>query len=123
MRPVGEVRDLIADALTLAGVICLPYPPDTAGLPIAFLDAVQLDFAEPGTFCGTTTMKSSLMHLCARNDMSGGLDILEGSIGKVVETVEGITGLDVSVTGAMSGTTSLDGADVLAVTYDLVITL
>lgn len=112
-------RQAIADAVTAAGCVCTPYPPDAPVPPVAFVEGVSLAFVD--AFCTVAQATFSLVLAEQRNDRESGMRDLESLLPNVVAGLSAIQGLVLSE--AQSGTTQIGGQEVPAVILTATATL
>ena len=119
MTTVADARQVLASAVTAAGLETLPYPPDNPSPPIAFVDDVAVDFTG-GTgsgayFCLPGSALATVVQIAQRNDRPGAMAYLEGLMPSVLVALNEIEGL--RVMAAQSGQLNVGGQDLPAVTY------
>lgn len=107
MGAISDARQVIADAITAAGIPCEPYPPDTttpSPTGSAWVETVVVN-AAAGGFCGLGEAEITAVAVGARNDRTGSLLMLEDQVPALVDALSGIPGLQ--VTGLQTGTTEV----------------
>jgi hypothetical protein len=110
---VAAARQVIADAVTAAGCVCTPYPPDSPIPPVAFVEGVGVTFID--AFCTVAQARFSIVLAEQRNDRESGMRDLETLLPDVVAGLSAIPGLVLSE--AQSGTTQIGGQEVPAVVF------
>lgn len=123
MSALGDARAFLAQAVTSAGLECLPYPPDSTTPPIAFVDSLAVDY-EPGSgwsFCETGMATATITSCGQRNDKAGAMQSLESMIAPALAKLHAIPGVRVSA--VQSGTADVGGAELPAVLYTVTFAL
>jgi hypothetical protein len=117
MAALTDARAHLAEAVTAAGLECLPYPPDSVTPPIAFVDTITVDF-EAGagwSFCMTGMATATITSCAQRNDKAGATKGLENLVNPAVAALYGIDGVRVSA--VQSGVADIGGTELPAVVY------
>lgn len=117
MAALDDARTALADAVTGAGLECLPYAPDTLSAPLAFVDEVALNFESGfagGSFCLPAQATAAIVMTAQRHDRPGSTQYLETLLTDVLDALHAIPG--VRVTAATSGSLSIDGQGIPATT-------
>jgi len=118
MSALDDSRTELANAVTAAGIECLPYPPDAPAPPLAFVDNLTMDFTAntyAQSFCVPGLVTATIVTIAQRNDMPGSTNYLEGFIPAVLDSLFGIAGL--RIVSAQSGQANVGGQDLPAVVY------
>jgi hypothetical protein len=116
---IAAARQAIADAVTAAGCVCTPYPPDSPVPPVAFIEGVGIAFVD--AFCTVAQATFTLVVAEQRNDRESGMRDLEALLPNVVAGLSAIPGLVLAE--AQSGTTQIGGQEVPAVVLTATATL
>lgn len=119
MGAVTDVRAALADAVTVAGLPCTPYPPDALSPPAAFVDSLSIDFAGGSgfSFCLSGLARGSIVTVAQRNDKAGATQFLEDLMGPILEQLEEMDGM--RVVSVDSGTANVSGVDLPSVVYSV----
>lgn len=108
-------RQQLADAVTSAGLPCLPYEPDNASPPIAFVDQMHYDYETPVSFAIPAMCRAVIVTCGQRNDRQGSLSALESLTDPIVDALQTIP--DLSMRDVISGNTEIGRAVMPAVSY------
>src|SRR6188768_4168665 len=98
MAALTDARHYLADAVTGAGLECLPYPPDSTNPPIAFVDTITVDL-ETGagwTFCLAGSATATITSCAQRNDKAGSTQGLEDFVDVALKALGDIPGVRVT---------------------------
>jgi hypothetical protein len=115
MSTLTEARQVLADAVTGAGLPCEPYPPDNTIAPAAFVDRMTVDYTGGGaSFCAPGVAEATIVTLAQRHDRAESTEYLEGLL---VPVAAALAAAGARVTGAASGSTAIAGHDVPALIY------
>lgn len=115
MPTITDARRAIAQAVSSTGLACQEYPMDNMTLPAAFLNSANVAYdVLAWSFCANGVGTFEVVTLAQRNDMPSGLAWLEQRIPVIAEALETI---GVRISGIESGTVSMGGQDLPAVTY------
>lgn len=117
MNGLGEAREQLAAAASTSAVPVHPYPPDAVSAPCGWVDAVQADYQQAGSFCLPALVTCQVVLVGQRHDRPGTTAILEARIQPTVDALTDIPG--VLVTGVESGSADIGGESVPAVTFNL----
>lgn len=113
-----EARTAIAQAVSDAtGIACEAYAPDSAALPVAFIDTLSTAYdtgASSVTFCNPGVSQASVVIAAQRNDRSSSQEWLESKITPVIQALAELT---VQVIRWQSGITSVNGQECPAVIF------
>ena len=115
MMGLGDAREALAQAVGAAGIVCTAYPPDAPTPPVAFVDALSIDYQTPTGFCLMGMAQATIVTLAQRNDRQGSTQYLEALVGPITEILSDIAGL--KLVSASSGVTQVAGNDIPAVVY------
>lgn len=111
-------RQALAAAASTPDVPCLPYTPDNPSPPIAFIDALTVDYGTPMTFGAPATCRAVIVACRQRHDRVAATAALEADIGPVRAALEqAVEGL--SVGAVTSGTAEIGKTELPAVSYAL----
>ena len=117
MAALTDARRFLADAVTGAGLECLPYPPDSTMPPVAFVDTITVDL-ETGSgwsFCLSGSATATITSCAQRNDKAGSTRGLEDFIAPALDALGQIPG--VRVITIQSGSADIGGSELPAVVY------
>ena len=119
MSVLEDARQALSASVALAGLPCLPYPPDNPSPPIAFVDDVVIDFTgtgmAAGSFCKPGLATATVVSTSLANDRTGSTKFLEGMVDLVLTEFNKVPG--VRVIAAASGQITLGGQEIPTVTY------
>ena len=114
MTTLAELRQEIATAVTVTGLVtCLPYPPDTLAPPVAWIDAVNVQWITGNPFC-VASVDAVVQHVVARNDSQSALTEVEAAIPDITEALEKA---DITVSAVNTGTVEVSGQQLVAASY------
>ena len=117
MAGITDARQQLADAVTAAGLVCTPYPPDSLAPPAAYVDAVSVDYGsgQGWSFCAQGLAQASVVAVAQRNDRAGSTQTLEDLVPSTLTGMEAIDG--VRVLAVESGSAEISGTTLPAVIY------
>ena len=116
MAALTDARRYLAEAVTGAGLECLPYP-DSTNPPIAFVDsiAVDLETGSGWSFCLAGSATATITSCAQRDDRAGSTQQLEDFADQALKALGDIPG--VRVTAVQSGAADISGKKLPAVIY------
>lgn len=112
---IGRARELLAGAVTAAGIRCDPYPPETVVAPAAWIDSLTIDYQNGASFSLPGRGEAVIIAAGQRNDRSGASRQLEELVPGTVAALEGVEG--VLVTQVQSGRAEVNNQVLPAVLY------
>lgn len=110
-----SVRVQVAEAVTAAGIPCVPYSPDSPVPPVSWVDSMSLDYQTAASFCIESEITFTIVTSAQRNDRAGGTKRLEALIPEITQRVEKLGA--VRTIAVNSGSTTIGSTDVPAVLY------
>ncbi len=114
MNGLAAARQALAQAVTDAGLDCLPYPPDALNPPIAFVDQLDISY-DTMTSYTLAPVVATVVTCGQRHDKTAATELLEGGVGPVVGGLRGLPG--VRVVGVRSGQIEIGSTELPAVVY------
>lgn len=117
MSALTDAREVLANAVSLAGLECTPYAPDSLSPPAAFVDTVTIDYDLAQSFCMDGLATASVVACAQRNDRAGAMFGLESLVPVIVGGLVGVDG--VRVLSVDSGSTEIGGASLPAVIFSV----